>query len=353
MIKQFFYSTSRTLGRIFAYVVLGFILYFIVSIMHVKAEDFSNTQYLQYWYYTNTDTNVYQGNGLPSTLLNDRVNRIQFLYNNYTYSPNYLYDITFKVYYNYYDSVSGNPLDLNQWVDSCSIYTGSGAQYTCYLTKNREYISITINNMVGTSQNNLWLNWYSNYNNRVATFTTRYVLTINRKDNPNVTSQDISNQTQDIINNNNNNTTIINNNIDDLNSDIMSESDADYSPLIDIQNLMPTNTPITNLIGMPITLLSAYFDNLNGTCQPWTINTGSLLGSHTWTLPCINLARRLGADVWSWNGYSLWQLIDIMGVIFMIYNIALLMINAYNDLASLDDTYAVMTQHRPYRLEGK
>ena len=96
-------------------------------------------------------------------------------------------------------------------------------------------------------------------------------------------------------------------------------------------------TPVSDLLTLPITLINAYISGMSGTCQ--SINLGELYGSYL-ILPCINLQDYLGSDLWS--------LIDTIFSLYLIYNIAMLFITAFDNLTSLKDDFSSL-----YGAEGR
>lgn len=145
-------------------------------------------------------------------------------------------------------------------------------------------------------------------------------------------SNAINNSTQNIINNQNQNTQSIINSQNSTTNAITSEDDPNTNSSIQgFQNSLASDTPITDLITMPLTLLNAYINGMNSTCSPY--NFGSLLGTNL-TMPCINLQQRLGNNVWS--------IIDVLFSIFMIFNISKLFISAFNNFTSLKDDFSNM-----------
>ena len=113
-------------------------------------------------------------------------------------------------------------------------------------------------------------------------------------------------------------------NLNDTLTDNTAPNDYSFFNNIGLSN----DTPISNLILMPITLLNAINTGFSGTCSPVDLGT---LYDYDLILPCINLQTRLGN--------SLWSTIDGLISIFLIYEIALLIINAFEDMTSLNDSY--------------
>lgn len=138
-----------------------------------------------------------------------------------------------------------------------------------------------------------------------------------------------SNSNQEITSAITNQTNSINNNINNVNSNITSEQDPNTSSSItEFQNSLASDTPITNLLTLPLTLISAYNTGISASCSPYSF--GSLLGTNI-TFPCINLQQRLGT--------TLWYTIDSLCCIFLIYSIAMLFVHAFDSLTSLKDDF--------------
>lgn len=170
------------------------------------------------------------------------------------------------------------------------------------------------------------------------TFETRDESQINVNVDTSSTNNAINNQTQNdnqntqnIINNNNQNTQSINNNI----TDDTGVSDNDISDIF--EDLEESNTPISDLLTMPITLVNAYISGFSGTCQ--SISLGRLYNTNL-VIPCINLSEKFGS--------SLWNLIDILFSLFMIYALSQLFITAFDGITSLKDDFSLL-----YGLDGR
>lgn len=104
-----------------------------------------------------------------------------------------------------------------------------------------------------------------------------------------------------------------------------------------------SNTPISDLLLMPITLYSAFITGISATCSP--VSLGSLYDTPI-TLPCINLEDILGS--------SLWSLIDLLFSFFMFYNISQLIISAFNNLTSLKDDFNLLfAKHYNQEYQGR
>lgn len=109
-------------------------------------------------------------------------------------------------------------------------------------------------------------------------------------------------------------------------NDDSSLSEDEIGAYIDLD--YASDTPISDLILMPLTLLGKYLDGLSGSCS--SFNLGSLMGTNL-SFPCINPVDYLGND--------LWNLIDMAASLWLIYNIGMLIINGYNSITSLHDGF--------------
>ena len=118
--------------------------------------------------------------------------------------------------------------------------------------------------------------------------------------------------------------------VKDMNDTLKDEtgvSNSDLSNLFDDIDDGESNSPVSDLLTMPLTLLNAYVNGMSGTCSAF--NLGSLFGTNL-TFPCITISDYLGS--------SLWSLIDSLFCIFMIYNIGMLCISIYESITSLQDS---------------
>lgn len=113
--------------------------------------------------------------------------------------------------------------------------------------------------------------------------------------------------------------------LEDTLTDESGVADSDISDLFG--DLQESNSPISDLLTLPITLLEAYLTGFDSTCSSY--NLGSLYGTNL-VLPCINIPDYIGS--------SLWSVIDALCCIYMIYNIAMLFVSVYETFTSLDDS---------------
>lgn len=119
-----------------------------------------------------------------------------------------------------------------------------------------------------------------------------------------------------------------NDKLDNLNGTLNDGTPPDTESFMEHLDDLFYEGPISTLILMPLTLINHYVDGFNSSCS--SINLGKLYGTDL-KLPCINLESKLGS--------SLWTTIDGLVSIFMIYNICMLFVSAFNDITSLRDTF--------------
>lgn len=364
--KRIFKSIFRTLGRIAAYILLGILAYFIFSWFDnsVDAAGFeshiynlgvinSNTGYVNYnrqdrqYIFPNNSAYlvsvvpVYGSNNIttisPSSY---EIEVIVALYSTTEIStwPN-LPTIS-MAFANNNGSVVGTCDGVSSWAKTQNngrdgLYYYQEYRYYCSqldVTQNFNFMSFDITDTYG---HNLDINAF----NGLDLFRIKFIDLNDMTDTDAIITNNNQN-TQEIINNQNNNTTIINESITDIEDILNDDTDADVSILFDIEDYMPSDTPITNLLLLPINLLNASYNGLNGTCQAWEIPMGSFFNNYSLTFPCINLAHRFGNQSgWTWQGFSLWEIIDYMFSIYMIYNLAMLVIAAYTKISSLVDPW--------------
>lgn len=143
------------------------------------------------------------------------------------------------------------------------------------------------------------------------------------------------------INNSQDNTlNDIKNNTKETNDLLKDDSSVSNDKITDITNIdtNTSNTPVSDFITLPITLLNKYNTSMNSSCN--SINLGSLLGTDL-IIPCINLEQRLGSDLWS--------TIDKLFSFFMVFNIAMFCISIFERLTSLhDDFYSAYDPQHAY-----
>ena len=129
-----------------------------------------------------------------------------------------------------------------------------------------------------------------------------------------------------------------------INDTLNNDSGVDNNDISDLfGDLEESNTPISDLLTLPINLLTAFLNGFDSTCAP--INLGTLYGTAL-ILPCINLESYLGSNLWS--------VIDLLCSMFMFYNIARLIITAFENITSLKDDYNLLfARHYDNEYQGR
>lgn len=119
----------------------------------------------------------------------------------------------------------------------------------------------------------------------------------------------------------------LSNSVSDLNNSINNDDVDNPNDFIDdMQDMLPTNGTITQLIALPITLYQKILTNLNGTCT--AMNLGNLYGTNL-IMPCIEVSNYLGN--------TLWNTIDIIISGVFVLTIARKMIKAFNNFTSMKE----------------
>ena len=141
--------------------------------------------------------------------------------------------------------------------------------------------------------------------------------------------------TQNIIDNSNKNQQETNDRLDNINGSLNDDTAPDTnSAFSDIK--LNTNSAISNLVLMPINYLNRVLTLSQNTCSVYSIDFGIFNSNYKLNLPCINLENYFGS-VW-------WNVIDYLICFFMIYNIIMLAISAFEDITSLRDSYESLYQ---------
>lgn len=116
--------------------------------------------------------------------------------------------------------------------------------------------------------------------------------------------------------------------LDDVNDNLTDET----APQFDLSDLeVSSDTPISDLITMPLTILNTLVQTLDGSCTNYTI---PFFYDSTLTFPCFTISDYLGSTVTNY--------IDLFICFYMCYNIAMLVISVFEDVTSLRDIYDSM-----------
>lgn len=103
----------------------------------------------------------------------------------------------------------------------------------------------------------------------------------------------------------------------------------DTAPTIDLSDLeVSSDTPISDLITMPLTILNTLIQTLDGSCTNYTI---PFFYNSSITFPCFTISDYLGSNLTNY--------IDLFICFYMCYNIAMLVISVFDDITSLQDIY--------------
>lgn len=130
-----------------------------------------------------------------------------------------------------------------------------------------------------------------------------------------------------ITNSQNNTTNAVNNLNDSINNDTVSTNTQNSSTASSWASQSASDSVVSDMVLMPITLLNAFSSGFSGSCQAY--NLGSLYGTNL-TLPCINIQNYLGA--------TLWGIIDVLMSGFLIYGIGKKFVRVFNDFTNLKDS---------------
>lgn len=245
-----------------------------------------------------------------------------------TYNYNYADRSSYNS--NYLSDTNGTLLSgANQWFTSdfipvsknktysISIYANTGAAYTCYYDTNQNLTSCVLSSTILSPfpASKTFTSDFDGYirtsfrlssNNDYAKIVTNVCVNGNQALNDTLTDDNLP----DVINSGGGGGTYF----DDINQS--------------------SQTPISDLLLLPLNLLNAINNSINNQCTPYTIPFDFTGGNNTLTFPCLNLEQYLGSN--------LWGVIDAMFCIFMFYNIAMLIIRFFEDWTSARDTFDIL-----------
>lgn len=130
-----------------------------------------------------------------------------------------------------------------------------------------------------------------------------------------------------ITTNQQNTTNAVNDVNNSINNDTVSTNTENSSTASEWASASASDSVISDMVLMPITLLNAFSSGFSGSCQAY--NLGSLYGTNL-TLPCINISNYLGS--------TLWGIIDVLMSGFLIYGIGKKFVKVFNDFTNLKDS---------------
>lgn len=217
-----------------------------------------------------------------------------------------------------YDSITSPNTYLNNAGGLTNTSSGAGVSDFYSVSSSSSISVLTTNNPAANycfyDSNKIFISCSSNYSSISIPSTATYVrFTISSTNKPNYSLTICQNGNQAIAD------SILDDTIDDF---------IGSQQLDEIGGQLSTDTPITDLLALPITLIRAIITGINGTCSSFDL--GALWGVGL-TIPCINPELYLGSN--------LWNLIDLLFCGFMIFNIAQLMIHDFDSLSNAEDLF--------------
>lgn len=117
------------------------------------------------------------------------------------------------------------------------------------------------------------------------------------------------------------------NRLDIINGTMKDETQPD----IDLDLDLNSNSPVSDLLTMPLTILNKVFDITDDTCVPYELPFDFSGGNNTITFPCIDLEDYLGHDVYT--------ILDTILCFYMCYQIGLMCVSIYEGITSLRDGF--------------
>lgn len=150
--------------------------------------------------------------------------------------------------------------------------------------------------------------------------------------------------TQTIINNNNQNTqNIINsqnettdaiNDLNDTLQDTTIDDTAIGNQIAEITTI--SDTPISDLLTLPITLLQRVYNSINGSCSSYSLPFGFGLTNYTLNLPCIDLGHE------KYLGRVVWGVVDDLFCIFMLFFLFKMIVWFFTNWTTLKDNFSYL-----------
>lgn len=355
-LKELFNSIARTLGRIIAYVLIGFLIFFVFSKFTNAQETgrifYNGVQQGNIFFFNNADDVAQWNNTNANTIRYDNNNLIMNTGTTYTFSSRFTIMLqdsidtttTIEVSPGYYRNGS-----LKTFSDTtCDVaINGKLIDVTANKKTTEHYITVTCPEISFSQNNNyimirFFINNTGQYYNIIEMSKSGTIY----KDNTTLTESDkiiisqnqnaeniINNQnqnTEDIINNQNQNTQDIVDSITDgvnqTNDKLNEMLDTSVPSIDNIPNFNFNNGPISGLLTMPITWFNAFVNP--GLCKP--ISLGELLGTEL-KFECVDPVKFLGS--------SIWNTIDIFIVVMMIISLGSMILHIVDSFRNLNDMY--------------
>lgn len=347
MVTEFFKSIFRTLGRIFAYIVLGILAYFIfqwfgISTAHASTLTPNNLQFEGYHIFPDNTYFYDAGNTSSYTWDSPRnysINRSNAVYQNVNILAGHTYLLKWDIEYIVYNE---NQIDYN--FDFVMFFGATTA--TCDTIVEKYVVETSSDDLLNkyTAHNRLWC--YINSTINANYIYTAYFHVYQSLWSYNITfefnEQDAS--SQDIIDNNNanfnklidqinqNNAQInqnfynIDNSINNVDDTLKDDSITNPSNAFNgFNSSLADDSGIETIFLLPVRLFQAVLNGLNSeSCS--NISFGSLYGTNL-TLNCINIESFVGSGL-----YNLLDLLCAFGLIFGIRKYILLIFERISSL---------------------
>ena len=361
IIREFFISIVRTLGRILAYIIIGFIILFIFT-------KFTNAQDL-YWTRPRVNSITNYVDPSSTSVIETYDNKVVGTLNDFRTNGNRL-SPRFRINQNTVDTnISNLPIDIHykivlkgtfQVINSTTpnlssairVFSSSQTSYisaTCDGTtsveiskladkSNRYNYTYTCSDFI-VDRNDITFLAIIIYSSNVN-FNYNYISSLslfditNEKNNESIINNQDKN-TQEIIDNQDKNQQQTNDRLDNINDSLI---DSSVPSVDNVPTFEFNDGPISGLLTMPITWFNSFVSP--GQCKP--ISLGNLLGSEL-KFECIRPENYLGS--------SLWETIDIFIVVMMIISIGSMILHIVDSFRNLNDMYDeyYTPQHAGYK----
>lgn len=343
-LKELFNSIARTLGRIIAYALIGFLIFFVFGKL-TNAQSITTSDY--HIAGINTSWGV-DGNEYHTSSYGREYGLMGFQF--IPYDNSQYFQLTKTSYsISYTASVKVNP-DYVLKGSFTMLVNNNGTFQNATCDYNEQYDIEVVSSSNNTATYNISYSCgelisngtYNGIMFRFITTNQQPVFYIIRLNDVIITDlKDIGAGDSAIIQNNNQNTDKITQNQDKNTQEITDKQEQTNEKLDDINDSLtdssvpstdniPTfefnNGPISGLLTMPITWFNAFVNP--GTCND--ISLGSLLGTEL-KFACINPEDYLGSSIWS--------TIDIFIVVMMIISISSMVLHIVDSFRNLNDMF--------------
>ena len=337
--------------RYFTFFLFFFIFLFFSSSIHVNAQTITPTVTLKNY---NNTTVLLSGYTNYNPNANEfYVGKVEFPFSNYTLNSNTIY--SFSMTYDFFVDEFGDNGNFGYQTPELYLLSSNGLtlQSGTIQNFNNYLVSGSCINLICTYRLNFSFSFTASKSGTIylaIPLDVPYIVHGFQYVSADVTSYGQNQNNSDIINNNNQNTqNIINNNNQNTQQIINSQNETTEA----IENLNDTlqdtningssiasgfadidtisDTPITDLLTLPLILLNKINNSIGTSCSPYTLPFNLWgNGNYTITLPCFNGSTYFG---------NVWSVIDALFSFFMIYNIGMMVVQFFEKLTSLHDTF--------------